>query len=316
MPPQSTPPARFSLQTLAYVSLVITILIWGVAPAIVRSFSLLTGPADAMIIRSVVVALFCLAFLPFLRGPHFEMRDVPRLLVTSWAGMFCYFLGSIFGYAHVTSGIGGVITATQPLLIALLASMLGLERLNLATMAGLFISFTGTLLLFWGDGAGAIPRSELVIGSLFVFGSGVAWAIYVVAGRPLLQKYGALRITILAQLLCVLPSLAFYSPTTLPAVQQLDAAGWLSLVYLTLIGSILTLATWNYAAAHLKTSIVGASLYMIPVLAMLAGAVLLKEPILASTLLAAAVIMFGVAISQLGDGLRGKAAAWLAARAR
>lgn len=316
MPPQPTKPEPVSLRALAFASLAVTILIWGVAPAVVRSFSLLTGPADAIVIRSITVAVFCLGFLPFLKGRHFDMRDLPRLLITSWPGMFGYFLGSIFGYAHVTSGIGGIITATQPLLIALLASAIGLERLTLATIAGLVISFAGTLLLFWGDNPSSIPRSELLLGGLFVFGSGIAWAIYVVTGRPLLQKYGALRITIYAQLLCLPPALAFWSPTTIPAAMQLDAAALASLLYLTLIGSILTLATWNYAAAHLKTSVVGASLYMIPVLAVLAGAILLGEPIAASTLLAAAVILAGVALAQGGSHLRSRAAAWLAARVR
>jgi drug/metabolite transporter (DMT)-like permease len=293
-----------SLQSLAYASLAITLLIWGVAPAVIRSFSLLSGPSDAIVIRSVTVGLFCLFFLPFLKGPRFELADLPRLLITSWPGMFGYFLGTVFGYAHVTSGIGGIITATQPLLIAILAAILGLERLTLATVLGLLISFAGTLLLFSGDQTTSIPRPELMLGAFFVFGSGVAWAIYVVTGRPLLQKYGAFRIAVYSQLLCVLPALAFYSPSTLPAVHTLDTSGWISLIYLTLVGSILTLGTWNYAAAHLRTTIVGASLYVIPLMAIAAGAVLLGEKIQAGNLVAALVILAGVAVAQFGSSMR------------
>lgn len=284
----------------AYVSLAITLLIWGIAPAIIRSFSLLSGPADAIVIRSVTVGLFCLAFLPFLKGPRFERADLPRLLITSWPGMFGYFLGTIFGYAHVTSGIGGIITATQPLLIALLVAVLGIERLTLATITGLLISFAGTMLLFWGDQTTSIPRPELLMGALMVFGGGVAWAIYVVAGKPLLLKYGALRMAVYSQLLSVLPALAFYSPTTLPAFQSLDASGWVSLIYLTLVGSILTLGTWNYAAAHLRTTVVGASLYVIPLLAIAAGIVLLGEKLQVNNIGAAFVIIAGVAVAQFG----------------
>lgn len=306
MPPPAPPLDSTSASAAAYAALAFTIVIWGVAPAVVRSFSLLTGPADAIVIRSVTVSAFCLLCMPFLRGPRIAAADWPRLLVVSLLGMFGYFFGTIFGYAMAPTAVGGIITATQPLIIALLAAALGQDRLTPAAIAGLCVSFIGTLLLF-GGGDMASGGSRLYLGAALLFLSGISWSIYVVMGKPLVQRYGALRITFWSQLLCTFPAIAFASESTLTTLQALDARGIAELIYLTIIGSVLTLATWNYALGRMPTVIVGASLYLIPLLAIAAGAVLLGEPVLASNLLAGAVILAGVAIAQFGGRLARRA---------
>ena len=111
----------------AYAALIGTVIVWGVAPAFVRSISLTAGPADSMFIRLISVALLCLPILPFC-GAYIARKDWPRLLVISWIGIFGYFLGSIYGFTYLSAGIGGIIFATQPLVIALMAASIGTEK--------------------------------------------------------------------------------------------------------------------------------------------------------------------------------------------
>jgi drug/metabolite transporter (DMT)-like permease len=73
-----------------------------------------------------------------------------------------------------------------------------------------------------------------------------------------------------------------------------------SLLYLTLIGTLLTLGTWNYAVGLLRPTAVGASLYLIPIFAISAGTLLLGEIVTSTTLIAGAIILLGVAIAQFG----------------
>jgi drug/metabolite transporter (DMT)-like permease len=74
-------------------------------------------------------------------------------------------------------------------------------------------------------------------------------------------------------------------------------------VYLTLIGTLLTLGTWNYAVGLLRPTAVGASLYLIPIFAITAGTTLLGEMVTVTTLIAGAIILLGVAIAQFGPAL-------------
>ncbi len=285
-------------RVLPFVALISTILVWGVTPAFVRSFSLAAGGADALLIRMWSVALCCVLLLPFLGGFKVARQDLPRLLFIS-LGMFGYFAGTIFGFARVPASVGGIVFATQPLLIALVAAVFGVERITLPTMVGLAVSFVGTFYLFSADVSGGIDRNQLIAGGLMIFASGFFWALYVIFSAPLLRAYGAFKITALSCILSALPSVFFFSSSTMATLGGLDTAAWAGLAFLTLIATLLSVSMWNFASAHLLPTTVGASLYLIPVLAVAAGAILLGETITTTTLIAGAVILLGVALAQV-----------------
>jgi drug/metabolite transporter (DMT)-like permease len=290
-------------KTTAFILLGFTVLIWGAAPAFIRSFSLATGPADALVIRTIAVAIPCLLLLPFFGGYTVERKDVARLLLIS-LGMFGYFAGSIFGFAYVTSGVGGIIISTQPLLIALLAGFFGTERITIPTIIGLIVSFVGTFYLFSGDNSGTGIHENLIKGGLMIFASGFFWSIYVIFSKTLIQAYGSFKIMALSIMLAAVPSLAFASSGTWETARNLDRNGIFALLYLTLIGTLLTVSTWNYATARLQPTTVGAALYLIPVLAVASGALVLGESIAATPLIAGVIILLGVALAQFGPILR------------
>ena len=293
-----------SSKSTAFALLGLTVLVWGVAPAIIRSFSLTAGAADALVIRSVAVGICCLVLLPFFGGFSVARQDIPRLCLISLIGIFGYTSGSIFGFAYVTSAIGGIVISTQPLLIALLASMVGAERLTLATVTGLIVSFAGSLYLFSDDTQVGLSHSSMITGGLLVFISGAFWAVYVIYSRSLIQAYGSVKISMLSLALAALPALLFISPGTWTTITSLDQEAILTLCYLTVIGTLVTLGTWNYAVGQLRPTAVGASLYLIPVFAIMAGALLLDEVITPTTLIAGGIILLGVAIAQFGPVFR------------
>jgi drug/metabolite transporter (DMT)-like permease len=286
--------------TRAIIALAFTIFVWGVAPAFVRSFSLTTGPADALVIRMCFTAL---ATLPLLlhSGWQIEKSDLPKLLVVSCFGMFGYFLGSIFGYAYVPAGFGSMIIAVQPLLIALIAAMIGADRLNTYSISGLIISFVGSIYLFAGNAGGDMKSSDMLWGGLLLLVCDVCWAVYVIYSKPLVRKYGTMKFSALSLLLCAPPALLFASGTTLHAVVALDGQAWLSLLFLSVIATLICLVTWNFAVPHLSSTTMGASLYLIPVLAVLSGWAVLHEKITLSTLIAGLIILAGVAVAEFGS---------------
>jgi drug/metabolite transporter (DMT)-like permease len=288
---------------LPLLALGFTVLVWGVAPAIIRSFSLAAGAADALVIRSVATGICCLVLLPFFGGFSVARQDLPRLCLISLIGMFGYFSGSVFGFAYVSAAVGGIVISTQPLLIALLASVIGAERVTVPTIIGLIVSFIGSLYLFSGDAQGDLSQSHMIIGGLLIFMSGAFWAVYVIYSKSLIQSYGSIKLSLLSLTIATLPALAFISPSTWSTTVGLDHYSILALCYLTIVGTVLTLGTWNYAVGLLRPTAVGASLYLIPIFAITAGTLLLGEIVTATTLIAGAIILLGVAIAQFGPAL-------------
>lgn len=288
---------------LPLLALGFTVLVWGVAPAIIRSFSLAAGAADALVIRSVATGICCLVLLPFFGGFTVARQDVPRLLLISLVGMFGYFAGSVFGFSYITSAIGGIVISTQPLLIALLASVIGAERVTVPTIIGLIVSFIGSLYLFSGDAQGDLSQSHMIIGGLLIFMSGAFWAVYVIYSKSLIQTYGTMKLSLLSLAIATFPALLFISPSTWETTMSMDQNAVLSLFYLTFIGTLVTLGTWNYAVGLLRPTAVGASLYLIPIFAITAGTLILGEIATPTTLIAGAIILLGVAIAQFGPVL-------------
>ena len=281
------------------IALCFTILVWGVAPAFIRGFSLATGPSDALVIRMWTTALAALPLF-FFNGWRIERKDIGTLVLIGAIGNFVYFLGSVFGYALVPAGFGSMIIAIQPFMIALLAVAMGRDTLTKAALLGLTISLVGTIYLFSGNIGGAIPFADMIKGGLLFLLCDIGWAIYVVFSRPLVQKYGTFKISAWVLVLTAIPSLAFVSGSTISTAMALDAHALFSLLFLSVVGTVICIVTWNYAVQHLTATTMGASLYLIPLLAVAAGWAVLGEEASFATLVAGVVILAGVAIAEFG----------------
>ncbi|MBL8909012.1 MAG: DMT family transporter [Rhizobiales bacterium] len=286
------------------MALIFTMIVWGVGPVFIRTVALDLGPGNALVIRYVIVTLVYLTGLFMLGSWRIAARDWPRLLIVSWIGMLGYNLGSTFGFAHVPAGIGGLIIGTQPLLIALLAALIARERLTPATILGLIVAFIGTGLLFWNDLAAAAEGSPLLRGGFLIFMSGVAWAVYVVLAKPLIQTYGAYPVSAISIGLATLPMLLMASGETVDVVKSMSWRDWGNMFYLAVISTLIATITWNFGASRLPSAAAAAFLYLVPVIAVIAGALMLDEKVSLNTLAGGALILLGVAIAQVGPRLR------------
>lgn len=288
----------------AFAAMMFTIIIWGIGPVFLRSLSVDLGPADHLAIRYTIVTAIYVVSLAAFGGWRIAREDWPRLLVISLVGMMGYNLGSAFGFAHVTAGIGSLIIGTQPLLIALMGTLIAKERLTAATIVGLIIGFIGIVLLVWRDLGIASDGWGFLMGCTFIFLSGTAWAIYVVVSKPLIVKYGSWSISAMSISLCsavMVPLLA--RPSTITTVMNMSPRSWAELGYIAIISTMVCAVTWNYAASRMRAAASGAFLYLIPIIGVAAGAIILREHITSGMVAGGALILAGVAISQFGDRL-------------
>ncbi len=287
------------------LALAFTVVVWGIHPIFIRSLSLALGPADHLVIRYAIVTLAYLAVLAVTGGWRFARADWPRLLAVSLLGMAGYNLGSAFGFELVPAGIGSLIIGTQPLLIALVAAIMERERLTIPGITGLAIGFCGVFLLVAKDISVSGDTTALLLGAGEVFASGLCWAIYVVAGRPLVRNYGSFNttaMTIAIATLAMVPVLA--STTTLPTLGSMTVENWIDMAYMAGISTFVATITWNYGVARVPATAAGAFLYLIPIIGVAAGAVFLKESVTAGMLLGGGLILAGVAIAQFGQSMR------------
>lgn len=285
-------------------ALLFTMLIWGVTPVFLRSLSVGLGPADAMVIRYVPVALISLAILLATGGWRIARADWPRLLLISLLGLFGYSIASVYGFASVPAGIGGLIYATQPLFIALLAAILVGERLTLQVGAGFGLALLGTGLLFWDDLAAGGAQGSYVTGMLLLVFACFIWGFYSVPAKALVLRYGTLTTTAASLIIATLPMLALVSPKTIETLETMTLRHWAELGFLACCSTFLAMFSWTYATSRLPAATTGAFLYLIPVIAVLAGVLILGEALTLNMVLGGLLIIAGVAIAQFGRRLR------------
>jgi drug/metabolite transporter (DMT)-like permease len=279
-------------------AMLFTMLVWGVGPVFIRSLSVGLGAADALVIRYVLVCIGYSIGLYVASRRRIDRKDWPRVLFISFVGIFGYNIGSVFGFELVPAGVGGIIIGTQPLLIVLTAAIVSRSLPAPAAFVGLFLAFAGTAILFWNDLIREDDHGNLLLGGTYIFLSGLAWALYVVFAKPLILRYGTYQITALTILLGTIPILGFTSFSTFETLFSMTSRQWAEMFYMVVIAGLMATVTWNFAASRLSSVATGAFLYLVPVIAVSAGALLLGERITLSMIAGGVLILLGVAIAQ------------------
>ena len=83
-------------------------------------------------------------------------------------------------------------------------------------------------------------------------------------------------------------------------VYKRQAQTWAELFYLAAFNSLLGAVLWNYGTRHLPGAAVGAFLYLLPVVAVPAGYLILRDPITPWLVAGGAIMLAGVALAQSG----------------
>jgi drug/metabolite transporter (DMT)-like permease len=283
---------------VALLAMLFTMAVWGFTPVFVRSLSIGLGPADALVIRYAIAAAVWLVAMA-LSPPRVAREDWPRLILICLA-MFGYSLGVAYGFERIGAGVGGLIIGTQPLLIVLLAAGLGLERITSSILIGLALALIGTVALFWSEFQGEIKGGVSGFGALFVFLGGVSWAVYAIASRPLIARYGAWHISALSIVGATIPFLALASPRTIDVAFAMSLRHCFDMLFM-IVATLVSSTTWNFAAVRMPPAVAGIFLYLIPVIAVAAGAAILGEEVNAQILVGGTLILSGVAVAQYGS---------------
>ncbi len=275
--------------------LVILTIIWGTTwpliPIALREVSVWT-------FRSVSLLGGGLALLAIarLRGESLRIPRAHWEIIATGSLVYLAFWNIASSYAAllIPSGQAAILGFTMPLWAALLAWVFIGQRPGARVLAALGIGGIGVLLLIL-EGISAYAKAPLgfALGLL----SGVGWAV----GTLILQRRpvpgSPLVVTGWHLLAAAVPvvTMAFI----------LRDGGWfmpstttvLLIGYMTLVPVAIGNATWFAIVGLLPANIAGLSSVMVPVVAMVSGAIILREPLGPVQLLAMACCTAGVALA-------------------
>jgi len=245
---------------------------------------------------------FTLASLLFAITCYFYRRRLrmPTGVEVKWL-MFCGFLSAV-GYVllytaerTVSGGLCAVLSATTPLIAALLASFTGVERLSKTVVAGSVVAFLGVLLVFL-DRLNVSPTqasaAALVIAMCF-FGaaSNTGTKRHAHNIPPLVTT--TVFFTTIAIVLWIGALVA--GECTVP--QPLPFLPTLALLHLTIPGTFMSFICYFYFLKHVRLSTATSLSFVTPVIALVIDTFVEKQAVLSTnTYLGIATVLVGVGL--------------------
>lgn len=284
----------------AALALLLTMIFWGSAAVFLRSTALALSPENSLALRYAFLTLINVIGLALLGTWRIPRADWPRFLLTGIAGMAGYNWFVNQGFALVPAGLGTIITMVEPLMIAFLAWAMLREPLSRSIFLGLAVSLIGALVLFWPDIISAETSMLSYTGVAALLLCCLCWAIYTILAKPLLQRYDAFTVTAITMIIAAPLLIGGASQSLITIASGLDARQWFEIVYLVIPNGILGTLLWNYGSSHLPGAATGAFLYLIPVIAVICGALILGEAVTPAIVIGGALMLAGVAIAQFG----------------
>lgn len=254
--------------------------------------------------------LASIALLVILRSYEGEVRlprpDVLRILLLGGLGFGLYQILWTTGLVSIPAGDSALIIASTPVLVAVLAVIIGADTLTPLKFAGAALSFLGVVVVI-AAGVG-ISMSGSAFGSLLTLGAAACWASYTAFAAPILRRHSPLVLTTWATIggtLVLIP----------PGVAQLVAPGALGPTQAErLVPIVLAVAYSGMLAAALANVIVfnGVRLLgptrvitlqsFVPPMAVVLAFFFLGEPIRPAQVVGGLIILLGVALTRRASG--------------
>ena len=201
----------------------------------------------------------------------------------------------------VPSSLAALLIASEPLWVVLLRRLTR-ERLPASTLAGVVAGFVGVGLLL---APGQRPAGVGGVGLLLCLVAAVCWASGSFAASRMAPPSDPLRSTAAQMLLggaATLVAAGAIGDFAALRLEQITTVSAVALGYLTLVGSVVAFSTYSWLLRNVPISTVSTYAYVNPVIAVALGWAILSEPVNATTLAGAAVIVCSVAFIMRREG--------------
>ncbi|MCA8882314.1 MAG: DMT family transporter [Rhodobacteraceae bacterium] len=263
----------------------------------------LRGTVDPITLNFLRWSLASVLLVPILIRDRAQIREALRqapgriaLLALLSVTLFNLLLYS--GLQTATTAEAGIITGLSPIFILLLAHLWGDHKLGGGEIAGGALAFGGAMLVLFGR-ANATMGMSGIGAPVFLLGAALVWALYTFLYqqfRLTLKPVTAMAVLTTLGSVFMLPLLPF-ARTPLGALEITPQIA-MAIAYITLCAGILAFLCWQIGLRVLGPTRVAPFLQLIPVFAMLLGALILDEAVGTVQIAGLALVLSGVILAQ------------------
>lgn len=284
-------PASHALLALAVVA------VWGTNFVVIKWALAALPPLLLGVLR------FALAFAPaalFIPRPAVGWRPLATYGVLIGAGQFGLLYLAMNG--HISPGMASLVVQTQVFFTIGLAMVADGEKVRSYQWLALVLASAGIVVIGWHTGG-----DTTLLGLAMVLAAALAWAF----GNQVARRMGRVDMlgVVVWSSVFALPPLALLSLLVegparwVQGFAAADAGVWAAVAWQAVGNALFGYAAWGWLLARHPAATVAPMALLVPVFGMSASALLLAEGLPAWKLIAAALVLAGLALNLLGSRL-------------
>ena len=229
------------------------------------------------------------------RRARIDRADLPRVLLLGAIWMAIPLSLFPFAEERVSSSVTGMLNGATPIFVTTVAAFLARRMPERRRLIGLAIGFAGVVLIAvpaGGKGGNSLAGVVMIFVALGFYGFALNLAV------PLQQRYGGIAVMWRAQAV----ALAITLPIGLTGIRSvhLHTGPVLAMLALGALGTALAYVVMAESAGRIGSSRASASIYLIPVVSLLLGALVRHEHVAALSVAGSAVALCGAWLASRG----------------
>lgn len=280
-----------------YFFLVLQVLLSSGTHIVAKAVSADVEPISLTFLRGIISLAAFVVILLVKKRRTIERKDYGRFFLLALIAIPINQFLFLYGIHYTTAANAALLYATTPALVFLISRFVLKERLSGRVVAGIFIAFSGAVIVIFERGINL--SSGYTFGNMLIFLAVISWAVYTVAGKPMVLKYGAFHVSAVSMIggtILFLPA-GIYGLMTFD-LSTMTVQDWSGLFYLGWATSIVSYVLWFYAVGKLATAKVAIFSNAQPIVTTLLSFFLLHQPIGVSVVAGGVLTIAGVAIAQ------------------
>ena len=277
------------------ILLLSAVLVWGFNFPLMKLMYLYFHPISFNAVRFVIASITMLAILKLQKqDARIDRRDWGGILWLAFLGNTIYPFVFVLGLDRTKAGNAALLMALTPVFAFLIGVTRKKQSFSAGVLMGIVLSFSGaaTIVLF---GRSELSFTNSWTGDLLMIAAAVCWAWQSVESTRLLPKYGPIQLTVFAMIV----GTAMLVPLSIPWLVAQDwraipIIAWLGLAYSALLS--ITYAYFVWACAIDAIGVAHTSVFnnVTPIVALLAGWLLLAERPAMAQLAGVVLVLVGV----------------------
>lgn len=244
-----------------------------------------------------VVAAAVVGLVLVLRRRRMALSRDDRICILSLGILVFWFnyAGVYWAETRISSGLTAVIFSTMPLSTALLSRFwMRSETLGRRKLAGIAIGMAGTALLFWPSGD---PGPRHLPGMLAALGASVCSAVSLVVMKRYGGRSDPFVLNFFGMGLGAIGLMVMSALIERSAVVVWSRSNVAALAYLAVFGSVVAFSLYYRLIKQLDATVVSLGTLVIPIIALILGAVFLGEAVTPLAMAGVVTILVGVAVA-------------------